>query len=86
MKISKELIEKIIKEEVDKATSARLPTDVARASDRLDKVPSLDALLQKIDTPKELEQFLVLVVKKVQVDPNLLRSTFAKVVKALEGK
>lgn len=83
MKITKQKIEQIVKEEIEKASQNPMSSDVKRADARIEKVPSLNSLLQKIDTPKELEQLLLIIIKKVQVDPRLMKTAFNKALKTL---
>jgi hypothetical protein len=83
MKITKQKIEQIVKEEIEKASQNPMASDVKRAGARIEKAPSLNSLLQKINTPKELEQLLLIVIKKVQVDPRLMKTAFNKVLKTV---
>ena len=59
MKIHAE-VEQIKVEEIEKASQNPMASDVKRAGARIEKAPSLNSLLQKINTPKELEQLLLI--------------------------
>lgn len=83
MKITNKQLKQIIREEMEDMPQNKLSTDVTRAADRIDKSPNLDKLLQKINTAQELEQLLVVVIKKVRVDPNLMKTAFMKAAKTL---
>jgi len=59
----------------------RQASDVKRASEKMEKASGLKAILGKINTRQELEQFLLSVLKSVNVRPGDMFSAMVKAAK-----
>lgn len=59
----------------------KLSSDVKRTSERMEKASGLKAMLGKINTRQELEQFLLEILKSVNVRPGDMHSAMVKAAK-----
>lgn len=87
MKITKEYLKKVIKEEVDNLSElapqgGKQKGDVERISKVLDKLPQLQRLFKTINTQDELSQILDVLIKGVTEAKNINAAMLTKILRA----
>ena len=85
MKISGQLLKKIIKEEITKVLENEKSRDVEKVAQSVEKSTGFEAKIAAINTEEELVQLLQFVISKL--DPNKINANRAKrAIKAIYSK
>ena len=87
MKLTKSQLKQIIMEvlEEEPPDQPKQASDVARATGKMEKARGLPAVLSKIDKRVELEQFLLNMLKSVNVKPGDMYTALTKAARTVKA-